>query len=356
MPRLSEWVYRNTARLTRPAVHRRLYEVRGLNHVPDRPPYILIPNHTSFFDHFVVDAIFFPLAGEKIFFLTKREAFENALTRLWHESVGAIPVNREKPGRAELRTVEAILASGSPVCIYPEGTRGPGDTLLPFKEGAFYFAAKAGVPLIPVAIRGAHKVLPKGAWRFRNERVSVRIGQPIRPPAGKVREVARHLAEEARRRLSFLLEARPDLPPYREEGKRAILQRAEAWIERHLADGHPRWLERAGGLLALPPVSKWPKARWLRLRIEGVQLRKKGVWARWTEARKFKVKIERLLEELGPDPLGYYMLGVWYREVPRALGGNRARAFKYFAEARRLAPGEPRFERALRELEEVRYA
>ena len=356
MSQLSDWIYRATAGFTRRAVHRRLYVVHGLHNVPHHPPYILIPNHTSFFDHFVIDAIFYPFAGKKIFFLTKREAFENALTRLWHESVGAIPVNREKPSRSELRNVEAVLANGFPVCIYPEGTRGPGDALLPFKEGAFYFAAKANVPLIPVSIQGAHRVLPKGAWRFRNEKISVRIGRPIQPPTGKVREVAERLAQEARHRLLSLQKAQLTLSSDSRNEKKDILHRAEEWIESYLLDGSPSWLERAEGLLALSPVSGWPKARWLRLRVEGIKLRKKGTWARLAGARRFKAKVEHLLQELGPDPLGYYMLGVWHRDVPRAFGGNPARALAYFAEAKRLAPNEPRIQQALRELQGVRYA
>jgi len=356
MPQPSSWVYRMTTNFTRPAVHRRLGEVHGLHHVPAQPPYILVPNHTSFFDHLVIDAVFFPLAGKKIFFLTKREAFENVITRFWHYSVGAIPVDREKPSRKELRKVDATLAEGHPVCIYPEGTRGPGTVLLPFKEGAFYFAAKGRVPLIPVAIQGANEVLPKGAWRFREAKVTVRIGEPLYPPKGKVREVATHLAKETRRALTDLLNTKPEITQQDFDNAHKILQLAEQWVDAYLVNGQEQWLERAKGLLALPHLAEIPQAKWLNLRIEGIKLRQGQAWLRLMRAGGLKSQIERLLNELGPHPLGHYMLGVWYRDMPRAFGGNLSLALEHFRKAHRLAPEEPRFKRALMEIKELHYA
>jgi 1-acyl-sn-glycerol-3-phosphate acyltransferase len=59
--------------------------------------------------------------------------------------------------------------------IYPEGTRSPDGRLLPFRRGAFVLAIKAGVPVVPVACSGAHRVLAKNSYRIRPGDVVVRF-------------------------------------------------------------------------------------------------------------------------------------------------------------------------------------
>ena len=64
---------------------------------------------------------------------------------------------------------------------FPEGTlpRQPG--LLPFRTGAFQAAAQAGVPVVPVALRGVRSVLRDGTWYPRRAPIAVTIGAPIAP-------------------------------------------------------------------------------------------------------------------------------------------------------------------------------
>jgi 1-acyl-sn-glycerol-3-phosphate acyltransferase len=56
--------------------------------------------------------------------------------------------------------------------------------LLGFRLGAFLAAAQAGVPVVPVAIRGTRSILRGGQWRPRRGEISVDIGAPIRPDGG----------------------------------------------------------------------------------------------------------------------------------------------------------------------------
>lgn len=56
-----------------------------------------------------------------------------------------------------------ILKKGTPIFVFPEGTRGPEGRLQPFKMGAFKVAAKAGVPIVPVSIAGTHLIMPREA-------------------------------------------------------------------------------------------------------------------------------------------------------------------------------------------------
>lgn len=59
---------------------------------------------------------------------------------------------------------EAHLKSGNNVVFFPEGTRHEGDMLKPFKRGAFKLSKKTSVPIVPIIIEGASKLLPRKAF------------------------------------------------------------------------------------------------------------------------------------------------------------------------------------------------
>jgi 1-acyl-sn-glycerol-3-phosphate acyltransferase len=67
------------------------------------------------------------------------------------------------------------MRQGVSFLIYPEGTRSPDGRLLPFRRGAFVLAIKAGVPVVPVACSGAHRVIPKRSYRITPGEVVVRF-------------------------------------------------------------------------------------------------------------------------------------------------------------------------------------
>ncbi|MGZ9076126.1 MAG: lysophospholipid acyltransferase family protein, partial [Burkholderiaceae bacterium] len=66
--------------------------------------------------------------------------------------------------------------------VFPEGTFVARPGLLPFHLGAFLAAASAGVPVLPVTIRGSRDVLPAGAWLPRRAAIEVEICAPLSPP------------------------------------------------------------------------------------------------------------------------------------------------------------------------------
>lgn len=83
---------------------------------------------------------------------------------------------------AAIRTLAratARLRRGTSLVFFAEGTRSPDGALLPFKRGAFVLAIEAGVPVVPVAIRGGLEVLPKGSLWIRPGRMRVHFGAPI---------------------------------------------------------------------------------------------------------------------------------------------------------------------------------
>jgi glycerol-3-phosphate dehydrogenase len=153
------------------------YEVTGQhNELP--APFLIIANHASSID--------IPLVGlavrARVSFMSKRELAHGLLMRAWIRSLGGFFVRRGEPDRVAMAGALALLQQARAVCVFPEGTRAPDGRMLRVKTGAAYLALKTGVPVIPVAIIGAHRILPKGATWPRRGTVSVRIGSPLHVP------------------------------------------------------------------------------------------------------------------------------------------------------------------------------
>src|ERR1700722_19949838 len=75
--------------------------------------------------------------------------------------------------------IEEIVKPRSSFLVYPEGTRSPDGRLHRFKKGAFVMAIEAGVPVVPVACSGAHRIMPKNLLAIHPGDVTVQFGSPI---------------------------------------------------------------------------------------------------------------------------------------------------------------------------------
>ena len=93
----------------------------------------------------------------------------------------SVPIDRKAGSVAPLERAEAALQSGDSLILFPEGTRGPGGTLLPFKAGVFFLArAFPDVDIVPVWIEGSHRLLPKGALIPSPRGCGIRFGEALR--------------------------------------------------------------------------------------------------------------------------------------------------------------------------------
>jgi len=130
----------------------------------------------------------------------------------WHLArAGHIPVFRDNP-RAAVKTLglaaEAIQKHGISLIVFPEGGRTRTGELRDFKDGAAYIAIRAGVPLVPMALKGSRAILPFGSGTPRRGVIEMRIGDPI-PTAGlKLHDRAR-LTQQVRDRVVELLQEQP---------------------------------------------------------------------------------------------------------------------------------------------------
>jgi 1-acyl-sn-glycerol-3-phosphate acyltransferase len=153
--------------------------VRGLENIPPGPV-VVTPNHTSYLDALVLVSL---LGPRNFAFIAKREFLGNPLMRLLLTGFGCVFVERfdvqQAAGHAD--ELAAAAKQGRSLAIFPEGTllRRPG--LLPFRTGAFQVAAQAGIPVVPIALRGVRSVLRDGTWFARRYPIAVTVGAPIAP-------------------------------------------------------------------------------------------------------------------------------------------------------------------------------
>ena len=86
--------------------------------------------------------------------------------------------NRDQAIRT-LKRAAKRLRRGTSIVVFAEGTRSPDGRLLPFKRGGFVLAIEAGVPVVPVTLRGGREILPKGSLRVRPGHIEVHFGAPV---------------------------------------------------------------------------------------------------------------------------------------------------------------------------------
>ncbi|RMG17146.1 MAG: acyl-phosphate glycerol 3-phosphate acyltransferase [Planctomycetota bacterium] len=160
------------------------------------PPYVVVSNHQSYLDGALLAAVLPPDAA----FAVKRELREFAPVRLLLERLGAVFVDRAggADGVASAEALQEALAAGRALVVFPEGTclRRPG--LLPFRLGAFHAASAAGVPVVPVTVRGTRDLLRPDQWFPRRADVEVEVGEALRPEGEGNFEAALALRDRAR--------------------------------------------------------------------------------------------------------------------------------------------------------------
>ncbi len=138
---------------------------------------VLVANHSSYIDGLVVAAEL----PSPIAFVVKKELAGQVLPAIFLRRLGAVFVERFRPegGVEDAEAMVAAARANQRLLFFPEGTltRMPG--LLAFRLGAFATAAQAGLPVVPVTIRGTRSVLRGGQWFPRRSAVRIVIGRAI---------------------------------------------------------------------------------------------------------------------------------------------------------------------------------
>ncbi len=151
--------------------------VTGRENIESDKPYLIMGNHQSLFDLFVVPAAI-PLC-----FVAVEAAYHfklpvwGYLIRKW----GCIPIQRDNLKKAftSLETARKTLISGMSIAILPEGHRTLTGEMSSFKKGPFHLAKGAKADILPFAITGLFDYQKKASFLLKPGEVSVNIGRPI---------------------------------------------------------------------------------------------------------------------------------------------------------------------------------
>ncbi|MDO3637643.1 lysophospholipid acyltransferase family protein [Mycolicibacterium arseniciresistens] len=176
----------------------------GAEVVPDNGAVILAANHTSMID------VLFILAAlrRQAIAMAMAELWKSPLTRWLVEVLGQIPVVRgdAESGKQAMETAADALADGALVGIFPEQKCVLPGEVAPYRPGVAVLSKRSGVPVIPVSLVNANKVLPVGR-RFPSfgHTVYVLFGEPIDPDDF---ESVSELLEEIRLRITTMAEER----------------------------------------------------------------------------------------------------------------------------------------------------
>lgn len=176
--------------------------VEGLEKLDPDKSYIFAANHQSQFDIFCLQGCL----DWDFRWLAKQELFQIPIFGAALRRSGSIPVDRASGRKAMRSLAEAAerIKNGCSVVIFPEGTRSGDGSLLPFKVGGMVIAIKAGVGVVPMAISGSRRILPKGKLISRSGEVVIRIGEPVDASAYTMKE-KQELAEHLRSQVAELL-------------------------------------------------------------------------------------------------------------------------------------------------------
>ena len=154
---------------------------------------VLVANHLSLLDILVLFRLFTPFT-----WVSKVENFRVPFIG-WNMRLNRyIPLKRGDRASVlqMLSRCEQALDEGTPVMMFPEGTRSADGRLRPFKPGAFELAVRKGVPVVPVVVRGTGDALPKRGFVLRGRHeISLTVLDPVAPLPG---ESAQELTDRVR--------------------------------------------------------------------------------------------------------------------------------------------------------------
>lgn len=177
-------IWRFLAALVVPAV---LFLARFTFRHPERIPaegtFLMVANHYSDFDP-LVTAYTLWKHGRVPHYLAKASLFRVPIVGAAFRVTDQVPVERAIGGAAPLAAAKELIDKQLALVIYPEGTltRDPGMWPMRGKYGAARLALHHGIPVIPAASWGAHRVLPRWSRRislFPRKNVEVIIGEPL---------------------------------------------------------------------------------------------------------------------------------------------------------------------------------
>jgi acyl carrier protein len=153
---------------------------RGLENIPASGPFVVAANHTSYLDGAALLAV---LDWKNYAFVAKTELASGFFTKVFVSGLGARFVERFDVQKSAEHADElaASAKGGLSLIVFPEGTLTRHTGLAAFRAGAFQAAAQAGIPVVPVALRGVRNVMRDGTWTPRRGAIAVTVAPAVAP-------------------------------------------------------------------------------------------------------------------------------------------------------------------------------
>lgn len=154
--------------------------VHGAQELP-QGPCVVVANHASYLDGVVLKGVL----PARFSFVIKKEVSGVPLAGLLLRRIGSEFVDRfnRHAGGMDARRLIKAADSGQALVFFPEGTFIARPGLGKFHTGAFAIAARAKLPVVPLAIRGTRHILPSGRFLPRPGRIEIEILPAVRAPA-----------------------------------------------------------------------------------------------------------------------------------------------------------------------------
>jgi len=163
-------------------------KIRGRNNISRKQSYVFVANHQGAFDIFSI----YGYLGHNFRWMMKKALERIPLVGYSCKVSGHIFVDNSSPSavKTTMENAEKRLAGGMSVVVFPEGSRTTDGRMHKFRRGAFSLAVEFGLPVVPITIDGAYRILHRGALLPRPGRILLTIHKPIEPPESGRHELA----------------------------------------------------------------------------------------------------------------------------------------------------------------------
>ena len=158
-------------------------KIVGEKNVPKKGPFIIAPNHQSFLDGGIVAAGLSCKTLKNSYFFATEEHVKHPLVKSLAKRNNVILMEKRNLKNSILKLSE-VLKKGKNVIIFPEGSRSYDGEMVPFKKTFAILSKELNVPVVPVCIRGAYDVLPRGSRWIKSKKIEVEYLKPVLPENG----------------------------------------------------------------------------------------------------------------------------------------------------------------------------
>lgn len=155
-------------------------KVEGLDNLPSDAQVVILPNHTSYLDGFVIMASLpFDLLRRTVIAGSADHAFATPFHRFAMRLARALPIRTDRAALSSLALPLVKLDEGANLIWFPEGRRTPDGDLLPVRPGIGILLGEHPVTVVPALIEGAFEAMPIGTTIPKLRQVTVHFGRPV---------------------------------------------------------------------------------------------------------------------------------------------------------------------------------